>query len=301
MKKSSIFLRRSASNLARPVTFITRCLLATLVVAMIAPVAFAQQFQDVSAAAGIIHLRTRCWGNPVWGDINNDGYLDLIISVHTLSYMGGPATPFVYLNNKDGTFSDIRATSGLKKQKPDDLDWLAFSLGDYDGDGKLDFFAAEPPYQSKRRSDIPTRSLLFKGNGDGTFHYTSDVAGLETSRKYAEAGFWVDYDNDGKLDLFVKNVSTQKDPGVNILYRNNGDGTFTQVPDAAGLANATQGDVEGLTMSFADYDNDGFMDVVIGGNGSKEALYRNEGGTFVDVTSAAKLKPKKNSTRAGLG
>ncbi len=260
-----------------------------------------QQFEDVSASAGLVNLRTRCWGNPIWGDINNDGFLDLIVSVHTLSYLGGPATPFVYLNNGDGSFSDIRNSAGLVVAHPDDKDWLGFALGDYDGDGNIDLFVAEPPYQSTRRSDIPTRSILYQGNGDGTFHYTGDIAGLETSRKYSEAGYWIDYDNDGKLDLFVKVVSTRDDPGVNLLYRNNGNGTFTQVPDAAGLADANHGNVEGLTVSFADYDNDGDMDVVIGGNGSSEALYRNDGGSFVDVTTAAKLKPKSNANGLAWG
>ena len=80
-------------------------------------------------------------------------------------------------------------------------------------------------------------------------------------------GFWVDYDNDGKLDLFVKNFE-----GANRLYKNNGDGTFTQIANAAGLANATHGSDEGFICSFADYDNDGFMDVAFSGRCDTEAV-----------------------------
>ncbi len=276
-------------------------------VALLAPVAVAQQFQDVSDAAGIVHTKSRAWGNPVWGDLNNDGYLDLIVPVHELDYLGGPVTPFVYLNNKNGTFTEIGSASGLTgKGNPDNKDWLGISLGDYDGDGKVDFFAAEPPFQnggdnSPLTTSAPTRNVLYKGNGDGTFTYTADVAGLETGRNYGECGSFVDYDNDGKLDLFVKNLFDATDGGINVLYRNNGDGTFTQVANAAGLADATHGVVDGTIVSFADYDNDGFMDVVIGGNGSTEALYRNVGGTFVDVTAAAGITPRANAIGLAWG
>jgi hypothetical protein len=188
----------------------------------------------------------------------------------------------------------------------DDADWLGYAFGDYDRDGNLDLFVAEPPFQSGGGgnlplSDVPTRNVLYRGNGDGTFTYTSDIAGLEVGRNYGECGFFVDYDNDGLLDLFVKNISTMQDAGVNVLYKNDGDGTFTEVANAAGLADATHGVVEGTIMSFADYDNDGYMDVVIAGNGTAEALYHNDGGTFSEVTTAAGLTPKANALGLAWG
>ncbi|HEY2713627.1 MAG TPA: CRTAC1 family protein [Chthoniobacterales bacterium] len=271
--------------------------------------AFAQQFEDTSVTAGILHIESRAWGNPIWGDINNDGYLDLIVPVHELDYLGGPATPFVYINNKNGTFTESGAKSGLDGNNDDDnKDWLSYALGDYDGDGNLDFLTVEPPFQGEGDdsgikvliSSVPTRNPLYHGNGDGTFTYAGDV--LETGRNYGECGVFVDYDNDGLLDIFVKNQSTVQEPGVNVLYHNNGDGTFAVVPGAGGLEMAEHDIVEGALCSFADYDNDGYMDVVMGGNGASEALYHNNGdGTFTDVTVAAGITARLNAMGLAWG
>src|SRR5439155_1095481 len=189
-------------------------------VAALSSVSVAQQFRNVSTEAGMIPLQTRPWGNPIWGDINNDGFIDLIVPKHELSSSGprgnGPP-PFIYLNNGDGTFADIRATSGMHKESPDTGDWLGFAFGDYDGDGNLDLFIAEPPFQSGSQQG-PTRDLLYKGQGNGTFDYVSDTAGIETGSNYGKCSFWVDYDNDGKLDLFVKNITSSGATGrVNVL------------------------------------------------------------------------------------
>ena len=141
------------------------------------------------------------------------------------------------------------------------------------------------------------RDLLFRGMGDGTFQYVSDVAGIETSTNRGRAGFWLDYDNDGKLDLFVKNYD-----GANRLYKNNGDGTLALVDNAAGLADATLGQDYGSIFSFADYDNDGHMDVAFSGDTTTDILYRNQGdGTFVDVTAAARFKHLTNGKGLAWG
>jgi hypothetical protein len=258
------------------------------------------QFQDVTASSGLIVLKTRTWGNPLWGDLNNDGKLDLIVPKHELSPHGpggnGPP-PFVYLNNGDGTFTDYRTQSNIHRESPDTASWLGFALGDYNADGKLDLIIVEPPYQSGQHEGEPTRNILYQGRGTGTFDYVSDAVGLEVGLNYGESAFWVDYDNDGKLDLFVKNFG-----GVNVLYHNLGNGQFTQVPGAGGLDHANHGVTEGSVCSFADYDNDGFMDVVSAGNESSEALYRNNGnGTFTDVTAAAGLNPQTNTNAVAWG
>jgi hypothetical protein len=260
----------------------------------------AQQFTDVSVASGLHRDLTRAWGNPLWGDFNNDGQLDLLVSNHEApsGVNEGGIYPYIYINNGDGTFTDVQETSGVVEQTPDTGAWQGISIADYDGDGNLDIFISEPPFQGGTNGT--TRNLLFKGHGDGTWEYVSEAAGLPNDREYSECSFFVDYDNDGHLDIFVKNIPDTI--AVNALYHNNGDGTFTSVEGAGGLADANHGIDEGSIVSFADYDNDGWMDVVIGGNDSSEALYHNNGdGTFTDVTDAAGLTPKVNTQGLAWG
>jgi len=259
--------------------------------------AFAQQFTDVSEEAGLHRDFTRSWGNPLWGDFNNDGKLDLLVSNHEApsGVKEGGIYPYIYINNGDGTFTDVQPTSGVVEQEPDTGAWQGISIADYDGDGNLDIFISEPPFQGG--TNATTRNLLFKGNGDGTWEYVSEAAGLPNDREYSECSFFVDYDNDGYLDIFVKNIPDTT--AVNVMYHNNGDGTFTAATDIGDLATANvdiQGVDQGSVVSFADYDNDGWMDVVVGGNGAAEALYHNNhDGTFSDVTTAAGLMPAANT------
>ncbi len=246
---------------------------------------------------------TRSWGNPVWGDFNNDGFLDLLVPNHEApsGVLEGGIYPYIYLNNEDGTFTDVIATSGITEKEPDTGAWQGISLGDYDGDGNLDIFISEPPFQGGEFN--VTRNLLFKGHGDATWEYVSDSTGIITARHYGECSFFVDYDNDGRLDIFVKNIPNRVgQEAENVLYHNNGDGTFSVVPGAGGLADATRGRNDGSICSFADYDNDGFMDVAFSGNSSPEALYHNNrDGTFSEVTNSAGLTPLSNSQGLAWG
>jgi enediyne biosynthesis protein E4 len=244
-------------------------------------VSLAQQFDEVTTEVGLISEATLSWGNPIWADFNNDDFLDLIVPVYD-------PQPFVYLNSAGGTFTDIRASCGIV---PPDLDrsrWRGFAFGDYDGDGNIDLYVAEFPRAAMKRDP------LFKGHGDGTFENVAESAGIETSTALGQSAFWFDYDNDGTLDLFVKNYASP-----NRLYQNNGDGTFTDVAAAAGLADATFGTYNGTLCSFADYDNDGFMDVAF--SGERNVLYRNNGGTFMDVTAAAGMRTERDSTGIAWG
>ena len=232
----------------------------------------------------------------MWGDFNKDGLLDLFVPNHEApSVTEGGVLPYIYINNGDGTFTDVIATSGITTQPPDTAAWQGISIGDYDGDGNLDIYISEPPFQGG--SNAPTRDLLFKGNGNATWTYVSNTAGILTGRDYGECSFFVDYDNDGLIDIFVKNIpNVVGETAANVLYHNNGDGTFTSVPGAGGLADAEHGITDGSIVSFADYDNDGYMDVVMGGNGSSDALYHNNGdGTFTEVTTAAGFTPRANT------
>ena len=249
----------------------------------LSPVSRAGEFQEVTTDVGLVNETKKSWGDPIWGDMNNDGWLDIIVPTHGLAVSHGP---MVYLNSGGTTFTDARTTCHIvKAPELDSRDWHGFSFGDYDGDGNLDVYIAEGA-KAKQGGTIK-RDLLYRGLGDGTFEYVSDVAGIVTSSDRGRTGFWVDYDNDGKLDLFVKNYGS-----VNRLYKNNGDGTFTEVAGAAGLADATLGKNAGTICSFVDYDNDGFMDVFFSGDGTTDVLYHNNGnGTFSDVTATAGMEP----------
>lgn len=245
----------------------------------------------MSTEVGLVPDAKKSWGNPIWGDFNNDGFVDLIVPTHGLSASHGP---FVYLNNGGVTFTDIRTTCGIvKAPELDSQDWHGFAFGDYDRDGNLDLYIAEGSKQGTRTK----RDLLFHGRGNGVFDYVSNVAGILTTTDRGRCGFWVDYDNDGKLDLFVKNYSDS-----NRLYHNNGDATFTEVAAAAGLADATLGQDLGSICSFADYDNDGFMDVFFSGDGTTDVLYHNNGdGTVTDVSVAAGMLPLRNGKGIAWG
>jgi len=271
--RTPLGIKKALSRLATIAGFVTA----------LSSISVAQQFQEVTTEAGLISEAKKSWGNPIWGDINNDGLLDLIVP--TLS-----SEPFVYLNNGDGTFTDIRATSGIERAPSfDNGTWRGFAFGDYDGDGNLDLYIAELGDGTALKRD-----LLFKGHGDGTFENVTVAAGIETSNALGNSAFWFDYDNDGKLDLFVKNYAS-----ANRLYKNNGNGTFTQVPGAAGLATATQGGFHGTISSFADYDNDGLMDVAF--SVETAAFYRNQGGTFVDASESAGVAPVPHSKGIAWG
>lgn len=267
-----------------------RFLLATGLILGLVSATRAQQFTDVSAAVGLVQEAKKSWGNPIWGDMNNDGFLDLIVPTHGLSSSGGP---FVYLNSAGNTFTDIRATSGIQLgPELDSKDWHGISFGDYNGDGNVDVYVSEGA-----KGGVDTkRDLLFSGHGDGTFSYASDTAGIETSTDRGRAGFFVDYDNDGHLDLFVKNYES-----TNVLYHNNGS-ILLPVAGAGALADQTFGVDFGSIIAFNDYDLDGFMDLVIAGDGNTLQLYHNEGnGTFANVSPGSGLVPQFNSKGIAWG
>jgi hypothetical protein len=192
----------------------------------------------------------------LWGDYDNDGDLDLYVVNGAFSREKNS----LYRNDLNGKFTKI--TSG---RIINDIEGsTGGSWGDYDNDGYLDMYVCNSV------GDAP--NSLYHNNGDGTF--TKITAGpMVTESGHSTGSSWVDYDNDGDLDLFVVNVLGQK----NCLYQNKGDGTFTKI---------TTGDIVNDTgwsygCSWADYDNDGDQDVIVTNGGFyttlKNFVYKNNG------------------------
>ena len=249
-------------------------------------------------------------------DYDNDGWLDIFI-VNGWRLEGFPTgsepTSHLFRNNRDGTFTDVTAKAGLAHSG-----WgQGVCVGDYDNDGWDDLFVT---YYGK--------NVLYHNNGDGVFTDVSQKAGVAGKNTRWNTGCaFVDYDRDGRLDLFVANyidmdLATAPVPesgpclykgvlvacgppglqgGKNILYHNNGDGTFTDVSETAGIfrANGTYG----LGVLTADFDNDGWPDIYVANDSTASALYHNKkNGTFEDIAIEAgcALSPD-GKPQAGMG
>jgi hypothetical protein len=222
-------------------------------------------FSDVTEFAGV-DLMAPQWG-AVWGDYDADGYQDLYVGNHF-------DTPNLYRNNGDGTFTDLRASAGLKAGPGD---WHGPAWGDYDNDGHLDLYVVTG-------RAIAGGSDFYVNDGDGTFTERAVAAGITNDDGRGRNPRWVDYDRDGDLDIFVANDA--RDIAPDVLYRNNDDGTFTDVAVQAGVASSESS----LGAAWADYDGDGHSDFMLTMIGVTSALYHNQGdGTFVDTTNSAGL------------
>src|SRR5258708_3929940 len=167
-------------------------------------------------------------------DYNNDGLLDIVV---TAAHAGCT----LYRNNGDGTFTDVTVNSGLDQC----INGFVIIAGDYDNDGFQDLFVTRLGFYYGDCS-------LYHNNGDGTFTNVTEEWGLDSV--FTTIGLcWGDYNNDGYRDLFLSSGL-----GRPQLFRNNGNGTFTDVSIAVGLT----GFVVGTTCCFADYNNDGWLDIV---------------------------------------
>jgi hypothetical protein len=217
------------------------------------------------------------------GDFDGDGRDDVFFCNQL-----GPCA--LYRNKGDGTFEDVTARAGVVLG---DRVCVGATFADYDNDGHQDLFLT-----STRGGNI-----LFHNNGDGTFTDVTKKAGV-AHVGHSQTAVFFDYDNDGRLDLLVTNTAqwTTNDIDAgdrhfrgpdslramltrpkedNILYHNNGDGTFTDVTKKSGL----QGKGWSSDVAVLDFDEDGYLDVLITNMFGKSQLYRNKGdGTFTDVT-----------------
>lgn len=226
-------------------------------------------------------------------DYDNDGWVDILVLGG--STLGGPdpgITNRLYRNNRDGTFRDVTVEAGLTK-----TGWACgVCVGDYNNDGFDDLFLT---YWGQ--------NILYRNNGNGTFTDVTREAGLlSTATRWGTGCTFLDYDRNGHLDLFVSNYTgfdLAKTPrpgeksfcffqgmpvncgprglpfGGHSLYRNNGDGTFTDVSRAAGITEARSN--YGLTAIAADFDDDGWPDIYVACDSSPSLLFmNNHDGTF---------------------
>ena len=248
-------------------------------------------FTDVTDKAGVGYP---CFAmGAVVGDYNNDGWPDLLVTC-----LGGVV---LYRNNGDGTFTDVTKQAGLN----DNQYATGAAFGDYDGDGWADLFVSH--YVDFHLDDLPkfgssktcqyhslavqcgprglkgAGDLLFHNNKDGTFTEVSKTAGVDDPHGYYGLGaVWSDFNDDGRLDLFVANDSTP-----NFLYRNDGNGHFTEIGFLAGTAVSRDGSEQaGMGIALGDYLHKGRLSLFVTHFSEEYAtLFRNDGGmNFTDVS-----------------
>ena len=276
------------------------------------------QFTNVTAEAGIkfahyrgndgIAINREIFGPGVCvADFDGDGQQDIyFVNGRDLYHRGVNVRNALYRNNGDGTFTDITDNAGV----PGTGYGMGCVWGDYDNDGFPDLFVSQYG-----------RNVLYHNNGNGTFTDITDkakVGGTDFGTLFHSGAVFFDYDRDGRLDLYVAGyVNLEAGPrycpllgvqsscppsaykgSAGILYHNNGDGTFTNVTEAAGVYTP---DGKGLAVGVGDYDNDGWPDLFVANDGMVAYLFHNEhNGKFSEVglTSGMAVTARGNTMAA---
>ena len=283
------------------------------------------QFVDVAREAGL--TIPNVWGGVdhkrsiieakgagiAFFDYDNDGWLDIYMTngtrFDTKWAPGQTPTSHLYKNNRDGTFTNVTEQSGLAR-----TGWLTgVCVGDYDNDGWDDLFCCSWGHNT-----------LFHNNGDGTFTDVTRKAGVYDEKvRWGSGCTFLDYDRDGHLDLFVcnyikldqekmdslcqwKGIPVMCGPrgltgDTSVLFHNNGDGTFTDVSEKAGILKP--GPRYSITAVSYDFDNDGWPDLYVAVDSEPSVLFQNNhDGTFTDIAVAAGCAYSDNGhEQAGMG
>ena len=270
------------------------------------------RFQHDNAATSKKYLIETMGAGCGWIDYDQNGLFDLYLvnSAATKAYTPNkPPRSALYRNNGDGTFTDVTAQAGVGAEG---LFGMGVAVGDYDNDGFPDLLVLGYG-----------RCILYHNNGDGTFTDVSKKAGVENLGRWASSAAWFDYDNDGHLDLVIANYVDwtpesnhycgDKGPGMRsychpgvyhgqapTLYRNNGDGTFTDVSKASGVGLKPG---NGLGVVTFDYDNDGWQDIFIANDNMPNFLFHNNrDGTFTETAYLAGVAVSGDGhSEAGMG
>ncbi len=233
-------------------------------------------FIDVSLDAGITK-EGGIIGHTIWSDYDRDGWVDLLQASRANSVRS-----FLYHNNGDGTFDEVSEESGLGKFNTNSAVWF-----DFNNNGSPDLFLANSGLNK-----------LYLNNGDGAFTDITDSAGVGGDPDWNSVAACVgDYNGDGFFDLYVVNIFS-KTTVKNALYRNNGNGTFTDVTAETGT-----GDVgDGRTCAWVDFDGDGWIDLFTTNHVNPSKLFRNlSNGSFLNVASQVGLDTPINVFGAAWG
>ena len=223
------------------------------------------RFANIAPALGLDTF-DMC-GGAIADDFDNDGYLDIVVS--TWDTRGQIR---FFRNNRDGTFTDRTAEAGLLGL----YGGLNMVQADYDNDGDVDLVVLRGAWL---RADGRHPNSLLRNDGAGTFTDVTFDAGLGDVHYPSHSAAWGDYDNDGDLDLYVGNESSRELVAPSQLFRNNGDGTFTDVAEAAVVANYRFA----KAAVWGDYNGDGLQDLYVSNYRGGNRLYRNTGrGGFID-------------------